>query len=53
MDPDTNLAEQLELAQSMIDGEADSDDCERLAELVLALHEWIQRGGAMPEAWDR
>ena len=52
MDPDTNLEEQKTLAQSIIDGDADDADAERLAELVLALHEWLSKGGALPEAWD-
>ncbi len=28
-------------------------DAERLAELVVALDEWLQKGGALPEPWDR
>ena len=54
MDPDTNLKEQLELANrilacgahDMVDGEL-----ERLAELVEALDEWIRSGGFLPDAW--
>jgi len=62
MDPDANLEEQLSLAQSIIEGDnvdpeghhvvSSPEDAERLAELVLALHEWIQKGGALPSAWE-
>jgi hypothetical protein len=62
MDPDANLEEQLSLAQSIIEGDnvdpeghhvaPSPEDAERLAELVLALHEWIQKGGAMPAVWE-
>jgi hypothetical protein len=58
MDPNTNLKEQLELAKAMIeayeeeDGNGiDQDDANRLAELVLALHEWLGKGGFKPQAW--
>ena len=63
MDPNANLTEQLEIAQQIISGVAqqvvsgDYDDIDleedavRLAELVLALDEWIRRGGFLPGAW--
>lgn len=55
MDPDENLTEQLKLAQSILDadkGGADFEiDAQRLAELVLALHEWISKNGHLPQAW--
>lgn len=57
MDPDANLNEQLELAQAIADEDEDSDRIEsaengqRLADLVLALHEWISKGGFLPTAW--
>jgi hypothetical protein len=58
MDPNANLKEQLELAKAMIvayeDSESngiDQDDANRLAELVLALHEWLGNGGFKPQAW--
>lgn len=62
MDPDANLKEQLALAESIIE-QADSDDSDgdmpqidthdavRLAELVLAINEWISRGGFLPQQW--
>ena len=58
MDPIANLKEQIELAlqiQSRTDGESYPDYCydaandaERLAELVIALDEWIRKGGFSP-----
>lgn len=54
MDPDANLAEQLELARSFVEtGDGDPEDLERLAQLVIALYEWIENGGALPAAWVR
>jgi len=56
MDPDANLAEQRELA-SAICAAADAgrvpeeDLAARLAELVLALDEWLCRGGCAPRRW--
>lgn len=54
-DPDSNLSEQLRLAQELIDSaESGFDDPEgawRLAELVLALDEWIKKGGFLPQQW--
>lgn len=54
MDPDANIKEQRGLARRII---ADVDrgvgaspnDAERLAELVLALDEWLQKGGFPPQ----
>lgn len=64
MDPNANLAEQLELArQSQAINDAGGDEltedqelelvaiATRLAELVLALNEWIARGGFLPAVW--
>lgn len=58
MDPDANLKEQLELAheiQELWDQDEEVPDTEeiaikgeRLAELVLALHEWRKSGGFDP-----
>lgn len=50
MDPTANLKEQLELARETVDGSR-GPDMAQLAELVLALHEWLERGGAVPEQW--
>ena len=53
MDPNANLLEQLRLARKLVDDDAPSDDAQRLAELVLALDEWLQRGGFMPQRWTK
>lgn len=55
MDPDANLARQLELAKQIV------YECERgivrdeyaveLAYGFLDLHEWLSRGGFKPKAW--
>lgn len=55
MDPDENLRQQLQLAGAIIhlaDEDYDAtDDAVRLAELVQAMNDWIQRGGYIPFAW--
>jgi len=55
MDPTANLQEQLELAAEFLAEEVRYPDqlekAERLSELVLALHEWITKGGFLPEQW--
>lgn len=52
MDPNANLREQLALAAKAIDdGSRVSHDARRLAELVLALDDWLQAGGFAPAAW--
>lgn len=60
MDPTANLAEQLAIAQGVIDiadrrdtNDINGRDALRLAELVLALNEWIVKGGFLPEQWKR
>jgi hypothetical protein len=58
MDPNANLEEQRRLAARIIeDGESgmgvSTIHGDRLAELVLALDEWIKNGGFLPEAWRR
>ena len=58
MDPNTNLAEQIELAaalqQAWDSNELlDPGDVTRLADLVLALNEWIAKDGFLPTAWVR
>lgn len=50
MDPNANLEEQLRLAEAILD---EGEEGNRLAELVLALDEWIRRGGFLPEAWGK
>lgn len=52
MDPNANLVEQLELARSILDeGKYPDDRPDRLAELVIALDEWIKKGGFLPVQW--
>lgn len=59
MDPNANLREQLKLAKRLAMGmarndspEARLDDADRLAELVLALDEWLTKGGFLPAIWE-
>lgn len=56
MDPNANLREQLEIANRIVDGDdLDVEEWDalrdRLAELVLALNDWITNGGFLPGAW--
>jgi len=58
MDPKANLNEQLKLArtilaladapENVIAQERIAREAERLAELVLALNEWMEKGGFSP-----
>jgi len=58
MDPNTNLKEMLRLAENIMNrGEEDVYEIDvssaiRLAELVLAMNEWIKNGGFLPAKWD-
>lgn len=55
MDVNANLTELLRLSADVITatdhGVLDAEDAARAAELVLALNEWITRGGSLPSAW--
>lgn len=60
MDPNANLEEMLRLANKALNlsvEEAERNradlhaDSVRLAELVLAMHEWLNRDGALPDMW--
>jgi hypothetical protein len=60
MDPDANLEQQLRLAGAMLADHHDSDgngveprDAAELADLVIALNEWISKGGFLPKAWQK
>lgn len=58
MDPDANLNEQRRLASRIVerlenDRLVNENDYARLADLVLALDEWICRGGFLPKDWKR
>jgi hypothetical protein len=52
MDPNANLEQQRFIAARLVEAEnPDPADVQRLAELVLALDEWIKRGGFLPKDW--
>ena len=56
LDPDENLREQKKIAADLLraqerGGFSSFDDVARLAELVLALDEWMAKGGFPPNAW--
>lgn len=53
MDPDANLKEQREIAARLASNEVFMrvEAANRLAELVLALDEWISKGGFLPKDW--
>ena len=53
MDPDKNLEEQRTLTKWIIEHEGKDCSAEslRLAELVIALDEWLQGGGFVPKGW--
>jgi hypothetical protein len=58
MDPNANLNEQIEIAQRAVEYDANSSpsavarDLNRLSELVLALDDWLRRGGFVPRRWE-
>jgi len=53
MDPNRSLREMLEMAQRIAFDPYDRYDAEtvRLAELVIALDEWIRKQNVLPSAW--
>ena len=52
MDPNANLEELMELARLAIEQDCLSViDTLRLAELIVALDEWIRKDGVLPESW--
>ena len=53
MDPNANLLEQLQIAHRIITGRMQYGDEDRLAELVEALDEWLEKGGFFPVRWTR
>jgi hypothetical protein len=57
MDPDANLKEQLEISREFFSETVPfayrQEKAERLAELVLALNEWIEKGGFLPSKWHK
>lgn len=55
MDPNVNLEELRELAEEMLVSGCNPEhtNATRLAELVIALDEWIVKGGFLPKEWQR
>jgi hypothetical protein len=54
MDPENNLQKQLQLAKNILRcARHRGRDAEELAELVLALDEWLSQGGFRPSRWQR
>lgn len=54
MDPDEVLRRLLETARFVLGGEAGDmfeESAEELAQQVLDLDAWLQRGGFLPAAW--
>jgi hypothetical protein len=60
MDPNANLQDALWIARALVMPEGGVERSEeetarlgmRLAELVVALDEWILKGGFLPRRWD-
>lgn len=53
MDPDANLEAQRRISERFIAGSLSIEDANKLAELMLALDEWIKAGGFLPNSWGR
>jgi hypothetical protein len=53
MDPNTTLEDILGCAADILDTEEEDDTVIELAEKVVALHEWLSRGGFLPKKWER
>ncbi len=55
MDPEANYKEQLQIAQNIVNDGLDGclSEARRLAELVVELNEWLERGGFPPKAFTR
>ncbi len=61
MDPDANIQEQLEIAYGIIEGSpalvarygSIEEQASRLAELVVALDQWLLGYGFLPNRWRR
>lgn len=52
MDPNATLNEILDLAQRISEDKPSDISAGRLAELVLALDDWMRRGGFVPRRWE-
>jgi hypothetical protein len=53
MDPNANLRRQIAIAHAVVHADADNPTLVELAELILALDEWIRRGGFLPSRWEQ
>jgi len=56
MDPNEALERLLSTARCILGGEAGDmfdESADELAEQVLALDEWLRKGGFLPSAWQR
>lgn len=60
MDPDRALRRITELASRLVQGDPEQLEWDRLvtlatelAETIIALDEWLRRGGFQPSAWNR
>jgi len=51
MDPDAALKNALSLANEIVDDENESYAAVELAQSVLDLHEWLEKRGFLPAAW--
>jgi hypothetical protein len=53
MDIDANVGEAVKLAKYLLNGTWKYEEAERLAELVGAMDEWLEKGGMYPKRWRR
>lgn len=51
MDPNAALAEALDAARAIQDGDEEWHTADKLAERLLALDEWLTKGGFLPGRW--
>ena len=51
IDPTENLTEQLATAAAVLADDNAGEPAKRLAVLVLALHDWLEHGGSVPDQW--
>jgi hypothetical protein len=54
MDPDETLKNMLDRARAILANEGFFSDLEiEMAENMIDLHNWISRGGDIPQEWNR
>lgn len=51
MDPDTTLSGALAEARATLDGRAEADSAQVLAQALCDLDEWLAKGGYLPARW--